>query len=81
VSLRPWRIEHGPGWLDSERREFEELARAKEARSVDWHSDPGLGAGLRIRAEGVCLDATIAGLLAQRERIEAMFLAEYLARP
>jgi hypothetical protein len=36
----------------------------------------GLGAGLRIRAGDACLDATVAGLLAARERIAAELLAE-----
>lgn len=36
----------------------------------------GLGAGLRIRRGLACVDATVAGLLASRERIEAELLAE-----
>ena len=38
--------------------------------------DAGLGAGLRIRHGLACVDATTAGLLASRERIEAELLAE-----
>ena len=37
----------------------------------------GLGAGLRIRGGGACVDATVAGLLASRERVEAELLAEF----
>jgi hypothetical protein len=40
----------------------------------------GLGAGLRIRAGDACLDATVAGLLAARERIAAELLAEFDAQ-
>jgi hypothetical protein len=36
----------------------------------------GLGPGLRIRAGRACVDATVPGLLASRERIEAELLAE-----
>ena len=36
----------------------------------------GLGAGLRIRAGHACVDATIPGLLAPRDRIAAELLAE-----
>lgn len=43
-----------------------------ESRPVD-----GLGAGLRIRSGNACMDATIAGLLASRERVEAELLAEF----
>jgi hypothetical protein len=35
-----------------------------------------LGAGLRIRSGRACVDATVPGLLASRERIEAELLAE-----
>ena len=37
----------------------------------------GLGAGLRIVSGGACLDATVAGLLASRERVESELLAEF----
>ena len=46
-------------------------APALDVRRVD-----GLGAGLRIRGGRACVDATTAGLLASRERIEAELLAE-----
>jgi len=36
-----------------------------------------LGAGLRIRRRSACVDATVAGLLASRERVEAELLAEF----
>jgi len=74
---RAWHIEHGPGWQEMEDRELEELARAHGARSAEAIADPSLGAGLRIRAAGVCLDSTITGLLARREEIESAFLAQY----
>jgi hypothetical protein len=37
-----------------------------------------LSPGLKIRADSVCVDATVPGLLARRDAIEAAFLAEYL---
>jgi hypothetical protein len=37
---------------------------------------PGLGPGLRIRCGRACVDATVPGLLASRERIESELLAE-----
>jgi F0F1-type ATP synthase membrane subunit b/b' len=42
-----------------------------EARAV-----PSLGAGLRIRSGRACVDATVPGLLASRERVESELLAE-----
>jgi hypothetical protein len=38
--------------------------------------DASIGAGIRVRAGAACLDATIAGLLAERGDIEAAFLAQ-----
>jgi len=72
-----WRIEHGPQWPEGQSTELEALARAKGAAGVEWASDPALGPGLRIRAEGVCVAATVEGLLARRGDIESAFLAEY----
>jgi len=45
--------------------------------TVNVVASEGLGAGLRIRAGDACLDATVAGLLAARERIAAELLAEF----
>jgi hypothetical protein len=46
------------------------------ADNVDIRRVPGLGPGLRIRRGRACLDATIPGLLASRDRIESELLAE-----
>jgi len=40
------------------------------------HPVAGLGPGLRVRRALACVDATVAGLLASRERVEAELLAE-----
>ena len=50
---------------------------ARGPSNVDVPASQGLGAGLRIRAGDACLDATVAGLLAARERIAAELLAEF----
>ena len=76
---RAWRIECGAGWKDGERSELEAQARYLGSSAIEWRLDPTLQAGLRVRAERVCIDATIQGLLAAREDIESAFLAEYLA--
>ena len=49
-------------------------------RSASVVPQPGLGAGLRIRAGHASVDATIAGLLAPRDRIAAELLAELRRR-
>jgi vacuolar-type H+-ATPase subunit E/Vma4 len=56
----------------------ETICRSSESRcDVQISRLPGLGAGLRIRGGLACVDATIPGLLASRERIEADLLAEF----
>ena len=74
---REWLIECASSWSDDERTELTERARERGARDVEWSLEASITAGLKIRATGVCIDATIPGLLAQREVIEGDFLAEY----
>ncbi len=47
------------------------------ARQVTTRACPGIGPGLRVRAGRACVDATIDGLLAARESVEADLLAEF----
>ena len=72
-----WRIEHAAGVCAEDRRRGESRALAGGARAVEWQPDMQLRAGLKVRSPGACLDATVAGLLARREEIEAAFLCEY----
>ncbi len=51
--------------------------RLEGPSNVEVTAAAGLGAGLRIRAGDACLDATLAGLLAARERITSELLAEF----
>jgi len=72
-----WRIEHADGVSAEDRRAAEGLRGAGRLRAIEWQLDARLRAGLRVRAPGACLDATIAGLLARRAEVEAEFLSEY----
>jgi vacuolar-type H+-ATPase subunit E/Vma4 len=76
---RDWSIEHGAGLPDRERGELELLARQHGSGAVEWRLDASAHAGVRIRAERVCIDATVPGLLVQRDEVESWFLAAYLA--
>jgi hypothetical protein len=51
--------------------------RLEGPSNVEVTGIEGLGAGLRIRAGDASLDATVAGLLAARERITSELLAEF----
>lgn len=75
---RPWRMEHAAG-VQREEQPRDEAQVAGVARDVEWHLEPRIRAGVRVRTSGATLDATVEGLLAVREDIEALFLADYLA--
>ena len=51
--------------------------RAAGLDCAGYRAVDGLGAGLRVRADGAVVDATVSGLLASRERVEAELLAEF----
>jgi hypothetical protein len=79
LARQSWRIEHAAGVSAEDRRRGESGALAGGARAIEWQLDTQLTAGLRVQAPGACLDATVAGLLARREEVEAAFLSEYRA--
>jgi hypothetical protein len=58
---------------------IEPAARAalQGVATVEFAAVDGLGPGLRIRSADACLDATIPGLLAARDRVAAELLAEF----
>jgi hypothetical protein len=51
--------------------------RAADGTVVEMRGVAGLGPGLRVRRGLACLDATVPGLMASRERVEADLLAEF----
>jgi hypothetical protein len=79
---RAWRIEHGAGWSQDELGELMTLVAGRDkgapVHEVPLVCDNEIRAGIRINAEGACLDATTAGLLASRAQVESEFLAQYL---
>jgi hypothetical protein len=78
-ALPRWRVEHGTDWSPEQRNELEKTVGKRDTLAIEWVHDTEIKGGLRIRADGVCLDATAQGLLANRNDIESAFLAEYLA--
>jgi vacuolar-type H+-ATPase subunit E/Vma4 len=75
---RAWLIEVGSDWTEQERGELDDRARERGAGTVGYSLHAAIPAGLKIRAGSVCIDATVPGLLTQRDAIEAAFLVEYL---
>lgn len=66
-----WRICHASGLSREERAR---LAQPLQARNIDWVEDHALRAGLAIEAGGNLLDATLDGLLAERQALEGRLL-------
>jgi len=58
------------------RRVVDQALRHPSGPELRFREVPSLGAGLRIHAGRACVDATVGGLLASRERIESELLAE-----
>jgi hypothetical protein len=57
--------------------QLEQELRGLGAQSVKVVTVDGLGAGLRLRAGRACIDATVPGLLAARDRVAAELLATF----
>jgi len=72
---KEWTVEHPADWPMKENEEL--LARIKTlcGKTPHLQANTDLDAGLRICAGGTCMDATLDGLLCDRERIDAELLA------
>lgn len=70
-----WAVDHPAEWEASEREAL--AARIEElcGQAPQLQADTDIKAGLRICAGSTCVDATVAGLLRNRERIDAELLA------
>lgn len=76
LPAKRWQIEHPVGWRTQEALGPDgELIGQEEL--PEFVETPEIGAGLRIRADEVCLDGTPAGLLASRAEVEAQLLAQF----
>jgi hypothetical protein len=74
-----WTVEHPPGWGADEQRRFCELL-GNGRNDINFTIDPGITAGIRIRAGQATLDATSQGLLADHGASEALLLGEIWSR-
>lgn len=72
---RHWNIEHPADWPEQERAALGERLERELGVPPVFVAQPQIAAGLRICAGPTCIDATHAGLLRARARIEAMMLA------
>ncbi len=67
-------IEHPSGLLPEE---LDDMRAACGDQEVSFQAVDALTAGVRISADGGCLDASAASLLADRDRLESLLLGAY----
>ena len=70
-----WTVEHPADWPMSEHDALRERINSLCGKAPRFQANTDISAGLRICAEGTCMDATLEGLLHDRERIDAELLA------
>jgi hypothetical protein len=66
-----WRVDHAPGWPQDEREAFSRECVPNGPDSVSFRESPDLAAGLVVRAGGNGVDGSLAGLLADRDALDA----------
>ena len=74
-----WQIEHPLDWPARERAALEEQLAGQLGRLPEFIPREDIPAGLRICANGTCVDATLEGLLRDQARIESLLLAKFNA--
>jgi hypothetical protein len=71
----PWIVRHAPGWPVAEQQAAREQLAEALGVEPQLRNDPTLEAGLVVDSGGACLDGSLRGLLADRQRLEARLLA------
>ena len=70
-----WTVRHAPAWPVAEQQAVREQLAAALGVEPQLRSDPTIEAGLVVDSGGACLDGSLRGLLADRQRLEARLLA------
>jgi hypothetical protein len=76
-----WRVLHPVDWPTAERAALASRIVAAAGSPPAFEAVPGLDAGLALEARGTRVDATVAGLLADRARLGARLLHFAHAQP
>ena len=76
----PWTIEHPDAWSEKDSQWLTQTLQGRGIAEPSYRGDPATVAGLRIRLGSACLDGTIDGLLAHRNRVEGLLLAAWEQR-
>jgi F0F1-type ATP synthase membrane subunit b/b' len=72
---RQWEIQHPVDWAETERLELEKRLLKALGERPAFRAEASLIAGLKICADGTCVDGTVEGLMRARTPIEAMLLS------
>jgi hypothetical protein len=70
-----WTVRHAPGWPAAEQQAVREELTRTLGVEPQLRGDLSIEAGLIIDSGGACLDGSLGGLLADRQRLEARLLA------
>lgn len=72
----PWTVVHGPHWSEAECEALAAACRQVSGAAPRLVVGERISAGLRIGTDGTVVDATLAGLLADRDEIGGRLIAE-----
>jgi hypothetical protein len=75
MDSRVWTVEHPADWPMSEHDAIRERIASLCGKAPRLQVNADIRAGLRICADGTCMDATVEGLLHDQARIDAELLA------
>jgi hypothetical protein len=71
-----WEVAHPEDWPESERTALQKRLTGNSQRQLTLIADATIKAGIRISADGAVVDGSLAGMLADRGRIESEVLAQ-----
>jgi hypothetical protein len=77
LAAEPWTVEHPGDWSDEDVRWLERAFVERGLPAPELREDAAITAGLRLRLEGACFDATLDGLMANLHAVEARLLAAW----
>jgi hypothetical protein len=72
-----WTVEHPDDWSDNDTQWLQQAFAAHGLPKPGLRRDGGIAAGLRVRLDAACLDATLDGLTAKLHVVEARLLAAW----
>lgn len=73
---KSWLVEHPLDWPDSEKSWLSDQIREHTGYPPDMRPADDISAGIRISSGGACVDGSVAGLLADRLRIDSELLSQ-----